>query len=138
MKRSVIFILLIAACRSKPASNIQITVDHTHKAIKITGTSATVLYGIRHDTLTTEAWQALFPVYQMPADTEMRNYQPAIKGKYAINGAIISFMPDTPFRAGQTYFARYYNYDQPLSATDMALRTRKPGQIPFTELIFKY
>ena len=138
MKKLLFLLLTLSACKSKPASNIKITIDHTHQAIKITGVAATALYGIQHDSLDTAGWHALFPVYKMPADTEMRNYQPYIKGKYDINGGVVSFTPDTAFKTGQTYFARWYRYDEPLSATDMAMRTRKPGETPFIELIFKY
>ena len=138
MKKLLFILLTLAACKYKPASTIKITVDHTHQAIKVTGVAATALYGIQHDSPNTEAMQNLFPVYKMPADTEMRNYQPTIKGRYGINGNNITFTPDTAFKTGQTYFARWYRYDQPLTATDMAMRTRKPGETPFIELIFKY
>jgi hypothetical protein len=134
----LLILLLIAACQSKPVDTIRISINHQQNSLKVTGVSATSLYGLRHDTLSLQAWQNLFPVYQMPADTDLRNYQPAISGKYALSGNIIVFKPDTPFVAGQTYFARYYHYDEHLSSIDMALNRRKPGETPYTELIFKY
>ena len=106
--------------------------------MQVSGVSVLTLLRIQHDTLNMKTWQAFFPVCKMPADTDMRNYQEPMPGKYAIANKLIVFTPDTPFTAGQTYFARYYVYDDQVSAADLALHNAEPGQAPYTELIFKY
>ncbi|QKJ32538.1 hypothetical protein HQ865_23165 [Mucilaginibacter mali] len=131
-------LLLLAACRSKPATVVNIVPDKAYGMIKATGLPVYMLNGIQRDSLPVDAWQNLLLVCKMPADTDLRNYQPAIKGKYGISSGAITFTPDTPFKAGQTYFARYYHYDDKISGLDLVLHRRETGKATYTELIFKY
>ena len=137
MKKSLFLLLILTACRSKPA-NIKITVDYDHQAVKVTGLTIVDLQGIKRDSITTEAWQSLFPVYAMPPDTGMRSYQRPLHGRYTITNRAILFTPDTPFISGQTYFARYYRYDKSITAIDLVLHRRALGRGAYAELIFKY
>lgn len=137
--RKIIIILLvcIASCQSK-TDNVQLSIDKKLGVVKTSGLSAVTLQGIKRDSITTEAWQSLFPVYTMPADTSLRNYQRPLPGRYSITSNFLVFTPDTPFVSGQTYFARYYRYDRSVTAMDLVLRRRALGQGTYTELIFKY
>lgn len=139
MKRSVILALLFfAACRNKPANPVSIVVDKTRQVVKVVGLTETTLNGIKRDSLPMETLQNLFPVFAMPADTDMRNYQQPMKGKYQITAKEIAFIPDTLFKPGQTYFARYYRYDEQITSMDLVLHRRETGKPTYTELIFKY
>jgi len=76
--------------------------------LKITGVDSTILNDImRNDSA---GLQVLFPIYSMPADTDMKDFQDQQPGKYLLKRGEVFFMPDTPFKAKQTYFLRYYNY----------------------------
>jgi hypothetical protein len=137
-KYALILLLFCAACSNKPADNVQIEVDRGSKAIKVTGVPLEAIHGIQRDTLSTLTWLNLFPVCSMPVDTDMRDFQPPLTGKYRILGDDITFTPDMPFKAGQTYFARYYRYDERISSMDLVMHKRTPGKAKYTELIFKY
>jgi hypothetical protein len=137
MKKALIILLILTACRSEPA-NIKIMVDYDHQAVKVTGLTTVDLQGIKRDSITTEAWQSLLPVYAMPADTALRVYQRPLHGRYAITNNAILFTPDTPFINGRTYFTRYYRYDKSITALDLLLHRHALGQGAYTELIFKY
>jgi hypothetical protein len=130
--------LLLTACQTKTSNPVQIVIDRKQKSVKVTGVPETALNGIKNDTLSLQAWQSLFPVCTMPADTEMRNYQEPLKGDYVIKNGFITFKPDTAFKTGQTYFARYYRYDEQIKAVDLVTHQREPGKARYTELIFKY
>ena len=82
-------------------------------------------------------WQSLVPVYKMPADTDLKNYQTAQPGKYIVKDSVVMFTPDTPFIASQTYFVRYYKFDANNKASDYILGHNKLGSRPYTDLIFK-
>src|SRR4051812_38663977 len=120
MKRRVLLlIILLTACRQKANDTVMINVDKGHQAVSVTGIPIYTLHGIKADSLSMETWQNLLPVAAMPADTDMRNYQAPMKGKYSVSETAIIFKPDTPFKAGQTYFARYYKYDKDISLMDI-------------------
>jgi len=82
-------------------------------------------------------WLDLVPVYRMPADTDMKTYQPEQPGKYVVADSIVTFTPDTPFVKTQTYFVRWYHLDDNARPADYLKGNRKPGQKYFTDLIFK-
>jgi hypothetical protein len=139
MKKLFIFILLIiTACKNKTDNKVIVQVDKTNGIVKVSGIQLVTLHGIKADTLSMEAFQNLLPVYAMPADTDMRNDQPAIKGTYTVSDSTLNFTPDTAFKAGQTYFARYYRYDEQITGMDLVMHRRKLGKANYSELIFKY
>ncbi len=129
---------MLAACRNKTGDDIAISVDHNRQTVKVTGLSQVTLNGIKRDSIGQQAWQTLFPVMAMPPDTELRNIALPIKGKYRIKDKEISFTPDTLFKPGHVYFARYYRYDKQISVIDMMTHKSTPGNAGYTELIFKY
>ena len=137
-KLLILSLVLLTACGQKPQKSIHISVDKATSSLKVAGVQIDALQGISHDTLNLAAWQSFFPVCKMPADTEMRNYQEPMKGKYMVKNNLIVFTPDTPLRAGQTYFARYYIYNDKAGAADIALHNTTPADAPYTELIFRY
>jgi hypothetical protein len=105
------------------------------RSIKISGLDAAVIEDIARDSLTGN-WQGLIPVYKMPADTDMKNYQPVQPGTYHIaNGGVI-FTPDTPFVSHQTYFVRYYKFDSGNKLTDFIGGRNRPGSLHYIDLTF--
>lgn len=132
------FLLLLTACQSNPANQVSLVMDKAGHSVNVKGLDDISLHGLQQDSLTVQAWQNLLPVCAMPADTDMRNYQQPITGSYQITGNDIVFTPDTPFKSGQTYFARFYRYDKAMSALDLVMRKRAPGKTGYIELIFKY
>lgn len=137
-KLALIILLLITSCKNKPTVDAHLSVDKKSGSVNVMGLDAVTLQGIKRDSIPLKGWQALFPVYAMPADTGLRNYQSPLPGRYAITDNTILFTPDTDFKAGRTYFARYYNYDIPINAPDLILHRRVLGRGVYTELIFKY
>src|SRR4051812_4739432 len=105
MKKLAFLLLLFTACKSKSANTITISVNQ--KTVQVKGIPATELYGLESDTISQRAWQSLFPVFKLPADTDLRNYQSPVAGRYSLSGDVILFTPDTAFAKDSTYFARY-------------------------------
>jgi len=135
-KYTPLLLLFCLACKHPtqvPAVHISLINNNT--SLKITGIDPVILADINRDTV--KAWQSLFTVYRMPADTDMKNYQPVQPGKYLLADSVLVFTPDTPFIKQQTYFMRYYNYAGNKSVWDYIKGKTKAGQLHFTDLIFK-
>ncbi|MEO6849253.1 MAG: hypothetical protein ABI203_11290 [Mucilaginibacter sp.] len=74
----------------------------------------------------------------MPADTDLKDYQPAQPGQYLLKDDAVVFRPDTPFKKGQVYFLRYYQYDKNENVWQYVKHRKRPGTAVYTDLIFKY
>jgi hypothetical protein len=130
--------LLLASCASNETRTnpIKINLTADKHSINIAGLDNTIVQDINRDSLGGN-WQSLVPVYKMPADTDLKNYQPAQPGKYIVKDSIVVFTPDTAFIARQTYFVRYYKFDANTKAADYILGHNELGSLPYTDLIFK-
>ena len=115
---------------------IYISLDSDKQTLKIMGLSNAIVQDINRDT-TTNKWQQLIPVYRMPVDTEMKDFQPIQPGRYLVKDSTIFFTPDTPFVRQQTYFVRHYRYDEDRSIWGFIKGERRVGKINHTDLIFK-
>jgi hypothetical protein len=137
MKKYLGLLLLIClGCQSKtPVPTIHISLVNNEQSLKITGIDPVIMSDINRDTIS--AWQSLFAVYKLPADTDMKDYQPLQPGKYQLKNNTLEFTPDTPFVKQQTYFMRYYNYAGNKSIWDYIRGKTKKGQLHFSDLIFK-
>jgi hypothetical protein len=129
---------VLASCTSNQTRTNQIHIALTadKRSLNITGLDNAIVQDINRDSLGGN-WQSLVPVYKMPADTDLKNYQPVQPGKYIVKDSVVVFIPDTPFIARQTYFVRYYNFDANNKASDYILGHNKLGSLPYTDLIFK-
>ncbi|GAA4329448.1 hypothetical protein GCM10023149_34150 [Mucilaginibacter gynuensis] len=138
MKKIALFLLLCCmGCAEKQANQtIQISMTNDHKTAKFTSLNGDVAHEIERDT-TVNKWQNLLPVYRMPADTDLKDFQPPQPGVYKLVQNQVFFTPDTAFVTGQTYFVRFYRYSEGGTSWDMLSRKNKPGQHPYTDLIFK-
>jgi hypothetical protein len=138
MKPTLMFMLLLClSCTYKTQqAKIQITLTDMRKNLKISGMDYAVMQDINRDT-TVNIWQNLIQVYRMPADTDLKDYQPIQPGKYMVQDSAVIFIPDTPFNLHQTYFMRYYQYDKGSTAWAYIKNHQKPGKKQYLELIFK-
>ena len=130
-------LLMIVGCKrndNHPA--IQIALVDSDKHLKISGLDYAILQDINRDT-TINIWQNLIQVYRMPADTDLKDFQPVQPGRYIVRDSTVVFMPDTPFNPHQTYFMRYYQYDKGSNAWDYIKNHQKPGKKQYLDLIFK-
>ena len=123
-------------CSNTPKSPvIHIGKIDQERSIKISGLDVAVIQDIARDSSGAN-WQGLMPVYKMPADTEMKNYQPMQPGTYHIADGAVIFTPDTPFVSHQTYFVRYYKFDTGNKLTDFIGGRNRPGSLHYIDLIF--
>lgn len=137
MKRLVfLFFVLCIGCVRKEAVQIKVALTDGGRSVKFTGLDYAILAEITRDS-SKEIWQALIPVYQMPADTDLKSYQPAQPGSYQLKDRSIVFTPDTPFVKGRAYFMRYYRFENDNSMIDYVRGRKKLGRVPYTDLVFQ-
>jgi hypothetical protein len=137
MKRFVwLFFFLCLGCKQKsPAPIVNISLIDSNHSLKITGIDSVILNDIDRDTA--KNWQSLFAISRMPADTDLKDYQPAQPGMYRVSKGSVIFTPDTPFVKQQNYFLRYYIHGSNKDIWDYVRNHAKPGQLHYTDLIFK-
>ena len=138
MKKAIlVFVIILLGCGSKHHHNvIKIALADSGRSLEVTGIAEDILQEINRDTVTT-VWQTLVPVYHMPADTDMKDFQRPQPGKYLVNGSAILFTPDTPFVKQKIYFVRYYQYGEGNTEWDFLKQQKKLGKTPYIDLIFK-
>jgi len=137
MKKYIIFLLLIVGCASKSnKATIKISLKDSNN-LKITGIANDILHEINRDSATTAVWQSLIPVYRMPKDTDLKDYQPPQPGKYVVTDSGVVFTPDTPFIKQQAYFLRFYQFGGGNELLEYMQHRKKLGQVGYMDLIFK-
>ncbi|MBD1393434.1 hypothetical protein [Mucilaginibacter glaciei] len=138
MKKTLIVIsLFITACTpARHPAAIQIKLINNKHSIEFKGLDYAVMQEIGRDSSSQE-WQSLVPVYRMPRDTDMKNYQSEQPGRYELKDSSVVFTPDTPFVAGQVYFVRNYRLGEGATLADYLKGRTQPGRTYFTDLIFK-
>jgi hypothetical protein len=141
MKKNVCFIWLVLMCLScthrAPIANIKIGMVNSNRAVQISGFDKAVVEDIGRDTAS-EVWQSLLPVYKMPADTDMKDFQNAQPGHYKVMDSLVVFTPDTAFKKGQVYFVRWYRYDKIGDALQYIRGKKKVGSMSYKDLLFRY
>lgn len=138
MKKAIlIFVIMLLGCHSKHHNSvIKISSVNSGRSLEVTGIAEDILQEINRDT-GAMVWQTLIPVYRMPADTDMKDFQRAQPGKYIVNGSAILFTPDTPFAQHSIYFVRYYQYGEGNTKWDYIKQQKRLGKTPYIDLIFK-
>jgi hypothetical protein len=141
MKKNGCFIFLVltylGCARPAQTGNISISLIDNDRSVQISGFDKMVIADISRDT-SNEAWESLLPVYKMPADTGMKDFQNTQPGKYLVKDSLVIFSPDTPFRKGQVYFVRSYEYGDTKSAWDFIRQKKQKGNTGHKDLLFKY
>jgi hypothetical protein len=140
MKKHIPLLLLLLCLFSctETSTKTLVTISPVNKgkALQITGFDPAIISEISRDS-SARAWETLMAVYRMPADTSMRNLQPAQPGRYTVKDNVVIFTPDTAFSTQQTYFFRYYDFGAGGTLTDLIKSRSKPGTLHYTDLIFK-
>jgi hypothetical protein len=130
-------VLFCVACTPKPKeSKVNISLVDSGRAVKFTGLNFDIISEINRDSAQA-SWQGLLPVFRMPADTDMKDYQPVQPGTYRLKDSAVVFRPDTPFEKGNTYFMRYYRFDKNDETLDFIRGKKKLRKIPYSDLVFK-
>lgn len=128
-------IMLGCAKNKHDIYTIHISLTNSNHSLKITGIDSVILNDIDRDTA--KNWESLFAISRLPADTDLKDYQPTQPGKYRVSQGSVVFTPDTPFVKQQVYFLRYYKHGGDKDIWDYVRRGTKPGQLRYTDLIFK-
>lgn len=133
----IVITFLIAGCTPvKHPAGVEVSLTNSGQSVQFKGLDYVVMQDIARDT-NKDVWQSLVPVYRMPADTDMKSYQPVQPGRYLLKDSTVIFTPDTPFVKGQTYFARNYRLGEGAALIDYIKSRSQPGKVRFIDLIFK-
>jgi len=137
MKKSVWLLFFIClGCVKKPnPQQLKVNVLNAN-TISFSNIDYNTLANLRQDSLNMAGWQAILPVYRMPADTDMKDYLKPQPGKYAFNKDVLVFFADTPFQKHKQYFARYYRLHDDSSVWDLIKGKWKRGTPQYVECIF--
>lgn len=137
MKKAALTLLLFCfACSSKPKTPVvHVSLTDSDHAVKVKGLDYAIVSEIGRDSIP-GIWENFLPVYRMPADTDLKNYQPIQHGLYTLKDSAIVFTPDTPFVKGQTYFMRYYQFKGE-NVWDYIKGKKRLGEVQFTDLVVK-
>jgi hypothetical protein len=140
MKNTCLFLVLIfclGCTHYPPKVNIKIALTDSDRALKISGFDKMVIADIGRDTAN-DVWQSLLPVYKMPGDTDLKDYQNAQPGNYKVEDSVVVFTPDTTFKKGQSYFLRYYQHTEGADAWQYIKDKKRPGSLSYKDLVFSY
>jgi hypothetical protein len=130
-----LLVIICFGCTPKPkAPVVHISLTNNRQSVKFTGLDYAIISEINRDSA---SWQSLLPLYRMPTDTDLKNYQPAQPGRYVLKDSAIVFTPDTPFLKGQAYFMRYYQFGERNTPLDYIRGRTKLGTAHYVDLIFK-
>jgi hypothetical protein len=137
MKKSIWLLCFIClGCVKKPGQQqLKVNVLNAN-TISFSNIDYNTLANLRQDSLNLSGWQAILPVYRMPADTDMKDYLQAQPGKYAFNKDVLIFSADTPFQTHRQYFARYYHLHDDSNVWDLIKGKWKRGTPQYVEYVF--
>lgn len=125
-------------CAHRPQSiHVKVSLTKDKRSLKISGFDKAIIADIGRDT-SNEAWQSLLPVYKMPLDTDLKDYQNVQPGNYKVDDSLVFFTPDTSFKKGQAYFLRYFSHDEGTSALQYVRDRKRPGTLRYKDLVFSY
>jgi hypothetical protein len=129
--------MLCFGCTPPPKTpTVQISLIDNDRSVKFKGLDYAIISEINRDSVP-GIWQNLLPVFKMPADTDLKSYQPIQPGQYQLADSAVVFTPDTPFVKGQTYFIRYFEFGENSDKWAYIKGTKQLGKIPYKDLIFK-
>jgi len=130
------FLLLCFGCTHQPkVPTVHVSLINNNHSVQFTGLDPAIMGEIGRDT-TRDVWENLIPVYKMPADTDMKDFQPVQHGVYQIKDSVVMFTPDTPFVKGHTYFMRHYLFDVGIKPWDILRGKKKLGSVRYKDLMF--
>jgi hypothetical protein len=104
-------------------------------SVQFSGLDKAILGDINRDSIPA-VWETLLPVYKLPADTGLKDYQPVQHGIYVLKDSVVVFTPDTPFVKNQAYFMRFYQFDKGNTVWDFVKSHHKHGNTRYVDLGF--
>lgn len=133
----ILVILCVFSCKNAQVDTVSahLSLVNDQKSLRIRGFDQTILNDIDRDSI--KNWQSVFAIYRLPADTDLKDYQPIQPGRYQVHDSTLVFIPDTPFVKHQSYFLRYYNYAGNKTLWDYLKGKTTKGKLHYTDLIFK-
>jgi hypothetical protein len=129
-----LLLLFCLGCSNPEPVKIKAELVAKKSVLSINGLDPVILNDIARDSLAN--WQSLFPVYRMPVDRDMRDFQNEQPGKYWVDKGKLFFKPDTAFTLRQTYFLRYYDHAAGKNAWDYIKDNNHKGAAPYKDLTF--
>ena len=129
-----ILLLLIIGCNKPEPVKIKVGLTAKKSTLTISGIDPVILNDIARDSAA--SWQSLFPVYRMPVDTDMKDFQDEQPGRYWVNKGSLLFKPDTAFKLQQTYFLRYYDHAAGKDVWDYVKGNHHKGATPYIDFTF--
>jgi hypothetical protein len=112
---AIIFLTLLGcggAETTKTAnSGIRIRLSSDSSSVQLYNIPLNIVEELRADSMANDQWKDFFAVYEEIADKEMRDFQPAIEGSYAVRDSLVEFIPAEAFAKGKAYFSRCYTRD---------------------------
>jgi len=137
MKKSTwVLLLLLFGCSGKPkAPSVHVSLTDSNKSLRFSGLDLAIINEINRDSVP-EAWASLAPVFRMPKDTDLKNYQPVQHGRYVLRDSSVIFTPDTPFVKGQIYFTRCYQFEGN-GIWDYIKGKKRLGEAPYKDVVVK-
>lgn len=135
--RIIVFslLLLCIGCSRPPETPVKAALVDSGRSVKFTGLDYAIVSEINRES-TGDLWKTLIPVFRMPADTDLKSYQPVQPGTYRLRDKAVLFTPDTPFTKGKAYFIRYYRFGGKDNMWDYIRGKTKLGHVPYTDLVF--
>ena len=128
--------MLCLACTHKSeAPAVHVRLVNSNRSVEFKGLDNAITSEIDRDS-TADIWQNLLPVYRMPADTDLKDYQPIQHGLYRLKDSAVVFTPDTPFIRGQIYFMRYYLFGGSDSFLDFIKGKKRLRNMHYIDLEF--
>jgi hypothetical protein len=136
MKRQAFFFLLLCfGCGHSKAPAVSISLVNNNQSVQFKGLDPAIMGEVSRNAAP-GVWENLIPVYRMPADTDLKDYQPIQHGSYQVKDSVIVFTPDTPFTKGHTYFMRYYKFEGGTKPWDFIRGKKKLGSVGYQDLVF--
>ncbi|MDR3695539.1 hypothetical protein [Mucilaginibacter sp.] len=137
MKRQALFFLLLCfGCGHRKAPAVHISLVNNNQSIQFKGLDPAIMGEVTRNA-SPGVWENLIPVYRMPADTDLKDYQPIQPGNYQVKDNVIVFTPDTPFTKGHTYFMRYYQFEGGTRPWDFIGGRKRLGSVSHQDLVFR-
>ena len=131
----VLMVFSFGCSRQSKMPAIHLRLVDRGRSVALTGIDPSIMGEISRDA-TRDNWENLIPVFRMPADTDMKDFQPVQHGMYRLKDSVVVFTPDTAFVKGQSYFIRYYQFNGGLTTWDMVRKQKKLGSVAHLDLVF--
>jgi len=131
-----LLMLCIGCSQKQKQVAVQVKLVNNGQSVMLKGLDYAIISDINRDSIA-GVWETMLPVYKMPADTDMKNYQPVQHGKYLLKDSAVVFTPDTPLIKTQKYFMRYYQFGDGITAADFITGKKKLGRTPYVDLLIK-